>query len=620
MTGVPRRTMAHTQCFDRIAGALDRWGARADDTPAQRETKRMLVLMLLCVLVVLSCSYAASLDQHSPLRSWGTLALLSLFCLLFAYIRIARSTGSRFVTLAAFVFCSSLCLNDFWSAIETNRRVWPTCIILLDFLLIVKAPSSLTLSIVVSMCVYLCVMAMEETWRVGLFDVPSLAPYEHRACQGTCEKPPCARPFIESLIYVAADMSVFLMDFYITRGFALQVRREKERMAAAVTAAQHVAERLASFDLDAAEDVLESQEDMPPDLCESLRVILSHLRAYKPFLPQSVLVMAASQDTHASNDSNDGLPRSPVEEPVTHTPPSTRFLVKRRISLVHLHASLLDVTEILFASVHSQMLQSVLKHAATCKGVVDHFCGDAVSLSYNASSQCARHPTMAVQTAAALCLGSQGDSRSSRASVVRGGVATGPAHVGTMGVPELQRHCIVGMLDTVCQNIVQAAVILRHPLLSLHATAVDVTFCWQTRVLLDRVVFSDNLASLAKTQADDAADNAFSGCAGVVYEVLGAIGRVEGDAVLEEAEGSVVDKGTEWMYELEAAGTPVYEWEVYNKAGLAFHRGGGSADAAVLELRTGSASADHTALFSTAASESRVLNFRTRVAPHRSMY
>ena len=284
------------------------------------------------------------------------------------------------------------------------------------------------------------------------------------------------------------NLLIFVLDFYFTRGFAVQVQREKEKIAAGVTAAQHVAERLASFDLDAAEHVLENQEDMPPDLCESLRVILSHLRAYKPFLPQSVLLMTTVH-TAASELSSNLMPcHSPGTLGSTSSPDSTVcHLNKRCLSLLHLYASLPDVTDPHYTSVHSQMLDSVLKHAATCKGVVDHFCGDAVSLSYNASSLCARHPMMAVQTAAALCLG-EDEALPFR---VRGGVATGHARVGTMGVPELQRHCIVGMLDTVCQHIVQAAVLLERPLLCLHSTAVDVSFAWQTRVLLHRLVFDD---------------------------------------------------------------------------------------------------------------------------------
>ena len=91
------------------------------------------------------------------------------------------------------------------------------------------------------------------------------------------------------------------------------------------------------------------------------------------------------------------------------------------------------------------------------------------------------------------------------------------------------------------------------------------------------------------------------------------------DCVAEDS-AVVQPVGHEWMYELEAVGTSVCEWEVYNKAGLAFHRVGGGADAAVLELRTGAAGADHTALFTAAAAASQVLNFRTRVEPHRSMY
>ena len=449
------------------------------------------------------------------------------------------------------------------------------------------------------MCVYLTVIQAEETWRFGLFDVSVLAPYEDRLCQGDCEKPPCPRVVSSGLLMCVTNLSIFLLDFYFTRGFATQVQREKEKITAAVTAAQHVAERLASFDLDAAEHVLENQEDMPPDLCESLRVILSHMRSYKPFLPQSVLLMNTITVSDASPASSSLVSCHTPGTPKVFSPSdasSVCHLNKRCLSLLHLQASLPDVTDPHYTSVHSQMLDSVLKHAATCKGVVDHFCGDAVSLSYNASSLCARHPMMAVQTAAALCLG-EDEALPFR---VRGGVATGHARVGTMGVPELQRHCIVGMLDTVCQHIVQAAVLLERPLLCLHSTAVDVSFAWQTRVLLHRLVFDRPSLKRSLDNAEDPFGD--SGC--VVYEVLGANSDVR-DERARSPRGQ-----NEWMYELEAQASS--EWDAYNRAGLSFHRSGGDAEAALHELRAASTNEDHIAMFSDASSASRVLAFSPR--------
>eukprot|EP00754_Rhynchopus_humris_P030354 Rhum_TRINITY_DN15268_c3_g1::Rhum_TRINITY_DN15268_c3_g1_i1::g.147494::m.147494 len=596
------------RCLDCTAGLLDRWAYREGDSELQQQTKRILVLFLTVTSAASLVGFAGTIDHESPIRHYMPLFIF-MFLAELGYLRVTRDAGERFIYVFTVSLTVTIMVNDIVSAVEAGRRMWPFAILLVDILLVIRASPALTIGVVSSMCVFMTVMQLEAALRIGLFDLVVFAPYEHRDGFEACAKPPCQgnSAFLTYMSGLLITMSVFLLDFYFTRGFALQVRREKEKIAAAVTAAEQVAESLALFDLDAAELVLsQSQQDMPPDLCESLRVVLSHLRAYKPFLPQSVFALAASvpvpPETDSESDSKVSSRHPPSLSSGDRTPlPSFN---KRRLSLLHLNASLPDVSAPCFPAVHSQMLASVLKHAATCKGVVDHFCGDAVSLSYNASSQCARHPTMAVQTAAALCLCAESGSSSAFTSVVRGGVATGNARVGTMGVPELRRHCIVGMLDTVCQNIVQAAVILRHPLLCLRATAVDVTFCWQTRVLLDRVVFSDNLASLAKTQADDAADNAFSGCAGVVYEVLGAIGEAEG-STRKKSGGSV-----EWMYELEARGTS--EWDAYNKAGLAFHRAGGNVAAGICELETTLVAdeSDRAALFAAAVSASRSLSFR----------
>ena len=124
----------------------------------------------------------------------------------------------------------------------------------------------LTIGAVVSLIVYLVVIQLEEYLRFGLFDLNGLAPYEERVCQGGCEKPPCPRSAYMTVGILLTNLAIFLLDFYFTRGFALQVQREREKIAATVTAAEQVAESLALLDLDAAE-VRQHSEDVPPSLC-----------------------------------------------------------------------------------------------------------------------------------------------------------------------------------------------------------------------------------------------------------------------------------------------------------------------------------------------------------------
>ena len=595
------------QCFDCTAAFLDRWAFREGDTPHQILTKRVCTTLLLAGMLQLLVFFERNMYTH--LRLWSASFAIIMAAVHLVYLRLARRVGTVFLCTMSSVVIFMVIASDLANAAETGRRMWPYAMILIDILLVVQAPSFLTQTVVSTMCVYLMIIQAEATWRFGLFDLPIYAPYEDRHCYGTCDEPPCTREFLDSFSILTTSLTIFLLDFYFTRGFAMQVRREKEKIAAGVTAAQHVAERLASFDLDAAEHVLENQEDMPPDLCESLRVILSHLRAYKPFLPQSVFAMSIMPQQHDSDTETKGscssLSHSSTRVSGEHAPTPPPF-VERRLSLLQLCAFLPDMAVPHYMFVHSQMLATVLKHAATCKGVVDHFCGDAVSLSYNASSLCARHPMMAVQTAAALCLEVEEGvcAVDEVPCVLRGGVATGHARVATMGVPELQRHCIVGMLDTVCQHIVQAAVLLERPLLCLHSTAVDVSFAWQTRVLLHRLVF--DRPSLKRSV--DNTEDPFGGSGSVVYEVVAENVAPMGKCRVSAMNGSPRVQHAEWMYELEAQASS--EWDAYNRAGLAFHRSGGDAEAALDSLRASSTNEDHIAMFSEAALGSRVLDFR----------
>ena len=567
----------------RCAAFVDRWAQRAGDTDVQRIRKRTSTVAT-GVGIVAGGALLSQASRVSPLHDVIAGLIFTVSALLFGYLRLARDAGVTYMAVMAGTFLVFVVVLDWVSAAESNRRLWQSAILIVDILLIMQATPRITLWVVAAMLVYLTVIQAEEAWRFGLFDLSVLAPYEDRLCQGDCEKPPCRRSVEDSTGIALTNIALFLLDFYFTRGFAMQVQREKEKIAAGVTAAQHVAERLASFDLDAAEHVLENQEDMPPDLCESLRVILSHLRTYKPFLPQSVLLVTTlTSSSFASDDPSVSSCNTPLTPAIF--PPADCAAVslhKRPLSLLHLQAALPDVAAPHYTSVHSQMLATVLKHAATCKGVVDHFCGDAVSLSYNASSLCARHPMMAVQTAAALCLEVEEGvcAVDEVPCVLRGGVATGHARVGTMGVPELQRHCIVGMLDTVCQHIVQAAVLLERPLLCLHSTAVDVSFAWQTRVLLHRLTFSRAL-TLGKCDEMKTGD-----C--VTYEV---VERCAASGQRPSPRGP-----SEWMYELPGDAAAV--WDVYNKAGIAYHRADTDPRKAAFDvLRTLSASEQHVALF-----------------------
>ena len=578
-----------TTCYDRTVRFFDRWASRKEDSAAQRLTKRVCTLAL-CAGCTLNIIAFVGFYKAAVARSLVYGATILVFILQLAHLRIRRTAGFMLLACMTVSCTANILLLDLLAAVETLYRTWPVFILLIDVLLIIRAPSALVTGAIATLCVYFFFMQIEATWRFGLFDLAIFAPHEDRQCQGDCDKPPCAVEPVPSLSLFCSNALIVLLDFYFTRGFALQMQREKEKIASAVTAAQAVATSLALFDLDAADQALsQNKADMPPDLCDSLCTILNHLRAYKPFLPQSVLAIATGA-RHSVDSLLSESPASSLQSTSLADHQPVLSIAQRRLSLLHVCATLPAVTEWQYTSAQSEMLAAVLKSAAPCKGVVDHFCGDVVCLSYNASLACPRHTILAVQTAEELCVSEKGPG-------LRGGVCTGYAFVGPLGVPDLQRYCIVGTLDAVCQSVMKATDILGHRLLCLHATAVDVAFVQKTRIVLDRL----RVCEVRRNDDVDETNFTDSGC--VAYEVLGPCDSAPHS---NERKG-----GAEWMYELEAQGTS--EWDSYNRAGLVLHRSG-DLEEALRVLQAGSANAEETAQlaeqFSEAASRSRVVDFR----------
>ena len=580
-----------SKCYDFTLRFVDRWAAREEDTALQTITKRCCTIALALAFLLDLLGSTGRSNSSSLARVWVYYSSMLVFACELVYLRIRRRAPVAFLVFMSAAFTASLLMVDFVDSVETTHRVWPIVVVIVDVLLVIRAPAALSTGVVATLCVYFVFVQIEATWRFGLFDLAIFAPHEDRQCHGDCDKPPCAEKIEASLAILVSNFSVVLLDFYFTRGFALQMQREKEKIASAVTAAQAVATSLALFDLDAADQALsQNQADMPPDLCDSLCTILNHLRAYKPFLPQSVLAIATGA-RHSVDSLLSESPASSLQSTSLADHQPVLSIAQRRLSLLHVCATLPAVTEWQYTSAQSEMLAAVLKSAAPCKGVVDHFCGDVVCLSYNASLACPRHTILAVQTAEELCVSEKGPG-------LRGGVCTGYAFVGPLGVPDLQRHCIVGTLDAVCQSVMKATDILGHRLLCLHATAVDVAFVQKTRIVLDRLRVCEVRRN---DDVDETSNFTDSGC--VAYEVLGPCDSAPHS---NERKG-----GAEWMYELEAQGTS--EWDSYNRAGLVLHRSG-DLEEALRVLQAGGANAEETAQlaeqFSEAASRSRVVDFR----------
>eukprot|EP01063_Lacrimia_lanifica_P037010 TRINITY_DN748_c2_g1_i1.p1 TRINITY_DN748_c2_g1~~TRINITY_DN748_c2_g1_i1.p1 ORF type:complete len:703 (+),score=221.50 TRINITY_DN748_c2_g1_i1:92-2200(+) len=202
-----------------------------------------------------------------------------------------REITRQYLCVATCLYMAAVCYYDMLAG-AMWQRWWPLFVLLVDVLLVMEAPRYMTKCVVGFSCVWLLVMEVEfNTRALGLFDVPDSAPYDVRQSKTDCARPPCAsfRP-ANVLATLGGIYSVFLLDYFLTRGFADKALAERTKMSAAVRAAEAIAMSLARFDLATAEACLEGADDLPADLHVSLLRLLKNLGSYKPYLPQSMVI------------------------------------------------------------------------------------------------------------------------------------------------------------------------------------------------------------------------------------------------------------------------------------------------------------------------------------------
>ena len=213
------------------------------------------------------------------------LVATSFVCLgALAYMTCTKSCGDTFLY---YLLCSTgvaSLLADVAASAGLAMRSWPFMVIIVDLLLVLRAPRHIARYTVSVVVLWLMFTAAEQQFRFGLFDLPGMS--AHDVC--ACEKPPCAdnTAFAGACLFAA----VFVCDFYFTRRFADDVMKEQARVETSIATALHVAECLSLFDLKGAEDLLlQEREKLPEGMTNALHVLLHNLRCYKPYLPAGLV-------------------------------------------------------------------------------------------------------------------------------------------------------------------------------------------------------------------------------------------------------------------------------------------------------------------------------------------
>ena len=171
---------------------------------------------------------------------------------------------------------------------------WPLLVLVIDMLLVMRVPRIYSLGLVCVIVVWLWVMAVEQSFRFGLFDVPGLPAQEgeygrltYATREMSCAKLPCAIPFQSAAVLTA--VAVFVIDFIVTRGFAREVLKEQASMERTINAVQEIASLLAKYDVEGVARMLAARgSELPEEMYETLQTMEQNLRRYRPYLPAAL--------------------------------------------------------------------------------------------------------------------------------------------------------------------------------------------------------------------------------------------------------------------------------------------------------------------------------------------
>ena len=209
-------------------------------------------------------------------------------------VLLKRDLTTRIIMTVLMAHFATFIMWDLASRVM-NGVEWPVIVLLVDILLVMQMPQQYSTFVVCCTVAWFVLVAVEESFRFGLFEMPGLLPqegevYSRRAYLTKlvdCETLPCPVDFPPTGI--ASSIGVFIIDFLVTRGFAAAVRAEQASMERTINAVQEIASLLAKYDVEGVARMLAaSASELPEEMYETLHTMEQNLRRYKPYLPAAL--------------------------------------------------------------------------------------------------------------------------------------------------------------------------------------------------------------------------------------------------------------------------------------------------------------------------------------------
>eukprot|EP01062_Namystynia_karyoxenos_P002857 TRINITY_DN109_c2_g1_i1.p1 TRINITY_DN109_c2_g1~~TRINITY_DN109_c2_g1_i1.p1 ORF type:complete len:858 (+),score=235.06 TRINITY_DN109_c2_g1_i1:83-2656(+) len=295
--------------FGRWFRWVTRLTERESDTPEERRLKQLFTPAYLpfAVLGALAFVFTNTGPRVDSLHKI-TVLLNSIAVTVGFFISVLTNVRQYNVIVSLLAFGVSVPLTLDWAAAGVlDPRWWPLVMVILDCTLVAKFPDHVQFAIV---GVTLAWLALERTEAVALFGLYEAVRFYETPTPDPCDcaSPPCAATpqwallsfraifFADSLL---GFVSVFVSDFWFTRGFATSMRRQMEAIDASVEAASAIATLLAQYDIADAQRIVDGDSGrlLPGRLSDAFRELLFNLESYRPYLPEQLLMPEASPDS-----------------------------------------------------------------------------------------------------------------------------------------------------------------------------------------------------------------------------------------------------------------------------------------------------------------------------------
>eukprot|EP00659_Diplonema_papillatum_P008644 gene8644-13369_t len=323
-------------------------------------------------------------------------------------------------------------------------RLYPCFVLVLDTLIVCRTHTNVITLFVVIACSWMLLTALEDFTRFGLYDIPGLTVPQSERKLVECDMLPCPLKVGEALSRCFNAAVVLVLDFLLTRGFALQVQEEKSRMRRSISVARDIARALADFDLGFAEKELIAAEQaghLPNEFRVVLETLLGNLQTYQPYLPHSCLPCYVD-GTEPSSTSVVSV-NEEGSEAMRMSKLSTQYRMARCAGVACVTANIRDSLvawgrdENGFLRAFEATLAIFIDAVVQNRGVSDSLLGDHITASFNAFRPCHSY---AVAACRAVCSAIRQPGELS----LNVAIASGKAACGVAGCGEMRRPVIFG--------------------------------------------------------------------------------------------------------------------------------------------------------------------------------